>query len=694
MLRQLIEYANHFLHHAYVGPSRKFHNFSASASDAEMRGASGTKIIRGDDSEASRSIRRCEIAPCVVWLQGPTTFPSSSERVDSSSSHADGNYLRSGTLDFLIGGDEGPQGQNDENDPLSNLYKLKMDAWKQRGFNSKTEGPSGSAPPLLPFVVFQVDGQSFLLNMIRKMVGFMLAVLRGGRPWWVPELAQYKNIHKRPLLEEEDKDDIATVTETLTPMEVANKETLLAQRSSFMGYCRPALLTEPFDPCIQCQIPMAPGPYLSLLNSKYTAYDVSVRGMNRRNQKRSQKAADELGGGDGGTEQATTEQLSPASHYAFYYQTDVIPLADAWGPKPSGDQPRTATVGQKRPREEETKIPTTNITDVETSAEAFYWNVIANDIAAWDSNIFLNDCDAMLALRDGRRVQNSDQASKESDTPLPPTSGGTTLADRLSSVPSLTPADAANPKLIAKVKAQIPMPSMPKSGEMTTFLRSLRIHTWNVKRDEKVAARLAQQLAIQMENKAQKQLSKEQNGTDKIGNDADGIANEPAGSEVHTNVDKATAVSQPQSFERKAQLRRKWQEQRTLLDTKAIIEMLHNRQGQQADFSSNYCDPLVDEVTEKEEDENGDDEALLLDCAGGDGETHYQNKKVPAKDLQENLRNLEGEVDPLLDQLGNEDDGWWYYGTSPLQRQRHRKLHKAAMAAIVDDRKKRDWWQV
>ena len=71
----------------------------------------------------------------------------------------------------------------------------------------------------LPFIVFQVEGASFLLNMIRKMVGMLVAVLRGAR--------------------------VGLVEESLSPGR-------------------------------KMIIPMAPAQHLTLINSFYGSYDASA----------------------------------------------------------------------------------------------------------------------------------------------------------------------------------------------------------------------------------------------------------------------------------------------------------------------------------------------------------------------------------------------------------------------------------
>jgi tRNA pseudouridine38-40 synthase len=93
----------------------------------------------------------------------------------------------------------------------------------------------GSKPTIaaaLPFVVFQVEGSSFLLNMIRKMVGATVAVLRGSRL---------------------------------------------------------DLLNDALLPTKRVTTPMAPGQYLMLSISTYRGYDESVRRLSDQHSCRARK---------------------------------------------------------------------------------------------------------------------------------------------------------------------------------------------------------------------------------------------------------------------------------------------------------------------------------------------------------------------------------------------------------------------
>ncbi|KAF5222322.1 hypothetical protein ECC02_004603 [Trypanosoma cruzi] len=179
----------------YVMGTHRFHSFSV---DLPQRGVSGwnRKIIVPSSNEAVRSVYRCEIAPRVFLLPRNTTgltraeFQAALQILGKDSSLASSSVL------------------------LSSLLEAAATAER----SSVDDFPS-DAP--LPFLVFQIEGNSFLFNMIRKIVGTLIAVLRGAR------------------------------------------ETLFA---------------EALSPDRRVVCPLAPGPYLYLFLSTYRRYDTVVRG--------------------------------------------------------------------------------------------------------------------------------------------------------------------------------------------------------------------------------------------------------------------------------------------------------------------------------------------------------------------------------------------------------------------------------
>jgi tRNA pseudouridine38-40 synthase len=145
--------------------SRRYHNFCGGGAGGDDR-PSTRAVISPLSDEAVRTIYRCEVASKLLFL--------SSER--------------SGATRRWLGDDE----------------------------DAKLRPAAGW--PVYPYVVFQVEGASFLLNMIRKMVGILIAVLNGSR--------------------------VGLVEESLSPGK-------------------------------KVAVPMAPAQHLSLVNSFYTHYDTS-----------------------------------------------------------------------------------------------------------------------------------------------------------------------------------------------------------------------------------------------------------------------------------------------------------------------------------------------------------------------------------------------------------------------------------
>ncbi|EKF38702.1 pseudouridylate synthase I, putative [Trypanosoma cruzi marinkellei] len=179
----------------YVVGTHRFHSFSV---DVPQRGVSGCnrKVIVPSSNEAVRSVYRCEIAPRVFLLPQNTTgltraeFQAALQIVGKDASLASTSSLLSCLLEAA-----------------ATAERFSVD-----GFPSDVS---------LPFLIFQIEGNSFLFNMIRKIVGTLIAVLRGAR------------------------------------------ETLFA---------------EALSPDRRVVCPLAPGPYLYLFLSTYRRYDTVVRG--------------------------------------------------------------------------------------------------------------------------------------------------------------------------------------------------------------------------------------------------------------------------------------------------------------------------------------------------------------------------------------------------------------------------------
>ncbi|KEG12279.1 pseudouridylate synthase I [Trypanosoma grayi] len=170
----------------YIVGTHRFHNFSV---DMMQRGGSGwsRKVIAPSSNEAVRTVHRCEIAPRVFLLPQSATGPTRAEYYDSLSVAS---------------------GQS------SAAAAVASSEAEQNAVDGSSDGG------LLPFVVFQIEGSSFLFNMIRKIVGTVLATVRGARE---------------------------------------------------------SLIEEALSPERRVTCPLAPGPYLYLFLSSYHGYDRVVR---------------------------------------------------------------------------------------------------------------------------------------------------------------------------------------------------------------------------------------------------------------------------------------------------------------------------------------------------------------------------------------------------------------------------------
>lgn len=181
-LKQHVDRCNALLASYYCGANR-FHNFSVDA--ANPAGFGSSKVVRPDSDDASRMIYRCQVAPRIYFLPSTRKGVSMGEYEDN------------------LAVAPAPSGE------------------EVHSPNATTEA-TAPLPTALPFLIFQVEGGSFLFNMIRKMVGSLLSVCRGASE--------------------------AMLAEALSP-----------------------------ERCVTT--PLAPAPYLYLANSSYHGYDALVRGM-------------------------------------------------------------------------------------------------------------------------------------------------------------------------------------------------------------------------------------------------------------------------------------------------------------------------------------------------------------------------------------------------------------------------------
>lgn len=189
-----VAFCNRILADQFTG-SRRYHNFSVDVDS--NRSSVSAKVVQPDTDEALRVIYRCEIFPRIFF------FPCATCAEGGSLQPCHGASLR----EYLENMRTGANTQT--NPPCSPIPT-----------SSTAALPAGVT--VLPFFFFQVEGGSFLLNMIRKMVGSLLAVCRGARP---------------------------------------------------------SILDEAFSPAHRVTTPLAPGPYLYLAQSTYHGYDRSLGGL-------------------------------------------------------------------------------------------------------------------------------------------------------------------------------------------------------------------------------------------------------------------------------------------------------------------------------------------------------------------------------------------------------------------------------
>lgn len=196
-LRDSVEGCNSLLSEYFTG-SRRFHNFSVDV-DA-IRGSSNAKVVRPDTDEALRVVYRAEVFPRVFFLPASSTEAPHEAIYGFSRQEYEAN-CRTAQLP--------PSGETESSD---------------KGAGAPVPAPDAFARsfPVLPFLLFQIEGGSFLFNMIRKIVGAMLAVCRGARQ---------------------------------------------------------SILDDAFSPQHRVTTPLAPGSYLFLALSTYHGYDRSVLPM-------------------------------------------------------------------------------------------------------------------------------------------------------------------------------------------------------------------------------------------------------------------------------------------------------------------------------------------------------------------------------------------------------------------------------
>ncbi|CAJ1028128.1 hypothetical protein Q4I30_004750 [Leishmania utingensis] len=201
---------NQLLRSHFTG-SRRYHNFSVDI-DSNRSGVSA-KVIQPANDEALRVIYRSEVCPRLFFfpcsIQGGAGDEAPVLLHGESRKEYDMNLLRyPPPTSALMDGANGDS-------PVSSATTVS---------SGSSTTPTTCLPPtttVLPFLIFQIEGESFLLNMIRKVIGSLLAVCRGARE---------------------------------------------------------SILEEALSPERRVTTPLAPGPYLYLAQSTYHGYDRSIGG--------------------------------------------------------------------------------------------------------------------------------------------------------------------------------------------------------------------------------------------------------------------------------------------------------------------------------------------------------------------------------------------------------------------------------
>ncbi|KAG5476347.1 hypothetical protein LSCM1_04049 [Leishmania martiniquensis] len=209
-LRENTDLCNHILRTHFTG-ARRYHNFSVDI-DSNRSGTSA-KAIEPTEDEALRVIYRSEVCPRLFFFSCATSGGAADEAPVPLHGESWAEYdrnLRSYPPPMPAAAD------------VSNGCGSADSA--TTAFSVASATPHVRLPPdvtVLPFLFFQIEGGSFLLNMIRKVVGSLLAVCRGASE---------------------------------------------------------SVLKDALSPERRVTTPLAPGPYLYLAQSTYHGYDRSIGG--------------------------------------------------------------------------------------------------------------------------------------------------------------------------------------------------------------------------------------------------------------------------------------------------------------------------------------------------------------------------------------------------------------------------------
>ncbi|GET89403.1 pseudouridylate synthase-like protein [Leishmania tarentolae] len=201
---------NQVLRSHFTG-SRRYHNFSVDI-DSNRCGVSA-KVVQPTTDEALRAIYRSEVCPRLFFFPCSTKGGAADEAAvplhGESRTEYDTNLLRY------------PQRMPTTEEGTNDGSSAASTATLPTSTSSSTVACPLPKATVLPFLFFQIEGCSFLFNMIRKIIGSVLAVCRGSRE---------------------------------------------------------SILEEALSPERRVTTPLAPGPYLYLAQSTYHGYDRSVRG--------------------------------------------------------------------------------------------------------------------------------------------------------------------------------------------------------------------------------------------------------------------------------------------------------------------------------------------------------------------------------------------------------------------------------
>ncbi|CAG9576314.1 pseudouridylate synthase-like protein [Leishmania major strain Friedlin] len=228
-LKASADRCNQVLRSHFTG-SRRYHNFSVDI-DSNRSGVSA-KVIQPTTDEALRAIYRSEVCPRLFFFPCSTKGGAADEAPvpvhGESRTEYDMNLLR-----------YPPRTPTSPEDTVGGSAAA-----------STTTTPTGTSTTpatclspnttALPFLFFQIEGCSFLLNMIRKIIGSVLAVCRGARE---------------------------------------------------------SILEDAFSPECRVTTPLAPGPYLYLAQSTYHGYDRSIGGAGNAHQPGRLKTVQDAWGG-------------------------------------------------------------------------------------------------------------------------------------------------------------------------------------------------------------------------------------------------------------------------------------------------------------------------------------------------------------------------------------------------------------